>query len=67
MILKVVVEKGEDGWLIAHVPELRGCRSQGRTEEELRRNIAEAIAGILDAQQDRLDLQRQAEIQLVAA
>ena len=43
MQFKVVLEKGEDGWYTATVPALPGCISQGKTEEEAKRNIQEAI------------------------
>jgi predicted RNase H-like HicB family nuclease len=39
-------ESGSGFW--AEVPALRGCYSQGETLEELKRNIGEAIAGMLD-------------------
>jgi predicted RNase H-like HicB family nuclease len=41
--LKVVLEKGEDGFIVAHCPSLKGCWSQGKTEEEALKNIREAI------------------------
>ena len=40
---KVVVEKDEDGWLVADVPKLQGCHTQAKTLKSLRKNIAEAI------------------------
>jgi predicted RNase H-like HicB family nuclease len=43
MELKVVLEQGEDGFIVAHCPSLRSCWSQGRTREEALRNIREAI------------------------
>jgi predicted RNase H-like HicB family nuclease len=42
MKLKIVLEKGEDGFIVAHCA-LKGCWSQGRSEEEALRNIEEAI------------------------
>jgi len=41
----------EDGWIVAQVPELPGCISQGKTEAEALTNIREAIAGWLWAEQ----------------
>jgi len=41
--LKIVLEKGLDGYITAYCPSLRGCVSQGRTEEEAIANIKEAI------------------------
>ena len=43
MRLKIVLEKGEDGYVVASVPSLPGCHSQGKTEKEAIRNIKEAI------------------------
>ena len=43
MILKVVIEPGEDGFIVAHCPALKSCWSQGKTREEALRNIREAI------------------------
>ncbi len=39
----VVLEKGEDGFVVAHCPALPGCWSQGQTRAEALRNIREAI------------------------
>ncbi len=39
----VVLEKGEDGFVIAHCPALPGCWSQGKTRSEAVANIREAI------------------------
>jgi predicted RNase H-like HicB family nuclease len=43
MDFRIFLEKDEDGWYIATVPALPGCISQGKTEEDAKRNIAEAI------------------------
>ncbi len=43
MKLKVVLEKQEEGGYTVYVPSLRGCVSQGETEEEALKNIKEAI------------------------
>ena len=43
MNIKVIVERGEDGYFVAHVPSLKGCWSQGKTKEEALHNIREAI------------------------
>jgi predicted RNase H-like HicB family nuclease len=41
--IKVIVEPGEDGYVVAHVPYLKSCWSQGKTKEEALQNIREAI------------------------
>lgn len=43
MKLKVILEKGEDGYFVVHCPSLKSCWSQGKTEEEALKNIQEAI------------------------
>jgi len=39
----VIVERDEDGYYVGEVPQLRGCYAQGRTLDELMRNIREVI------------------------
>lgn len=39
----VVFERGDDGWWLASVPSVPGCLTQGRTIEEARRNIRDAL------------------------
>jgi predicted RNase H-like HicB family nuclease len=39
----VLIEQGEDGFLIGEVAELPGCRTQGKTQEEVLSRIKEAI------------------------
>jgi len=43
----VVVHEDPDGGFWGEVPALPGCYSQGETLDELKRNIGEAIAGVL--------------------
>ena len=40
----VILEHDPSGMLVAHVPALRGCVSQGRNKREAIRNVKEAIA-----------------------
>ena len=40
----VVIEKAEDGFYVAEVPDLKGCYTQGKTMEEVMKNIKEVIA-----------------------
>ncbi len=49
-----IIEQAE-GWYIAYCPEIPGANGQGRTKEECRGNLLEAIALILeDRRQDAL-------------
>lgn len=43
----VLLEQGEDGYIVAECPSLPGCISQGKTREEALENIKDAIQGIL--------------------
>ncbi len=43
MEFKIAIEQDEDGWYIVTVPALPGCVSQGKTDEEAKKKIAEAI------------------------
>lgn len=40
----VIVEQGEDGYLISDVVELPGCHTQARTYDELLKRTKEVIA-----------------------
>ena len=44
----ILIEQDEDGFFVAEVPALPGCLSQGKTEDEARSNIKEAIKGWLE-------------------
>lgn len=49
-----IIEQDDD-WYIAYCPEIPGANGQGRTIEECRTNLAEAIALILeDRREDAL-------------
>lgn len=49
-----IIERDGD-WFIAYCPEIPGANGQGRTREECRESLAEAIALILeDRRQDAL-------------
>jgi len=44
----VVLTKGESGWIVVKVPELRGLNTQGRTEDEAIKNAIVAIELMLE-------------------
>jgi len=48
MKIKIILEKGEDGYIVVHCPSLKGCWSQGKTQKEALENIKEAIALYLE-------------------
>jgi len=40
----IVIEKDEDGFYVGEAPQLKACYSQGRTLDELMKNMQEVIA-----------------------
>ncbi|HET7088958.1 MAG TPA: type II toxin-antitoxin system HicB family antitoxin [Anaerolineae bacterium] len=46
----VLIERDEDGTFVGEVPQLRGCYSQGKTLDELMKNIQEVIELCLEEQ-----------------
>ncbi len=49
MKLKIVLEQGIDGYIVAYCPALKGCVTQGRTEQDAIENLKEAIELYLEA------------------
>ena len=44
MTRRVILLPGEDGYVVAEVPSLPGCISQGKSREEALENVREAIS-----------------------
>jgi len=53
MLFHVTLGKAEDGWVVAEVPALPGCVSQGKDEKEALENIKEAITAWLWAEDQK--------------
>ncbi len=64
MRYKVVLSQNEDGYTVK-CPGLRGCWSQGATEEEALANIRSAIAEYLAAVDDLTAGQEVREVEVV--
>jgi len=45
--LTIVYEEGEDGWIIASIPQVPGVLTQGRSREEARENVVDALRLLL--------------------
>ena len=41
--LTVIYEQGDDGWVLARIREVPAAISQGRTREEARENVIDAL------------------------
>lgn len=50
MKFAVVVEKDEQGYYVASVPELPGCHTQAKTLDKLMVRVKEAIEAYLEAE-----------------
>ena len=66
MNLKIILEQGKDGYIVAHCPSLKGCWSQGKTEEEAIKNIKEAIELYLEPEPAQIKPSKQRKILEVA-
>ena len=49
----VVIHEDPEGGFWAEVPALPGCYSQGETIDELKANVREAIAGVLEVMREQ--------------
>ena len=49
----IIIEKGEDGYLISEVVELPGCHTQAKTLNELLNRTKEAISLYLKSTKDK--------------
>ena len=52
---RVIIEKDEDGILVARVSDLPGCATEGKTKPVLMKNVKEAIQAYLEALKERGD------------
>jgi len=55
MKYRIYIEQDEDGMFVVSCPSLPGCVSQGRTRDEARANIREAISLYLDSLREHGD------------
>jgi len=46
----VIIEKDEDGYFVADVPELEGCHTQAKSLDQLMKRIHEVVALCLEAE-----------------
>jgi predicted RNase H-like HicB family nuclease len=66
--LTIVYEPGEDGWIVVSIPEVPGVLSQGRTREEARENVIDALALMLSPEPtDASDEREREALQLTIA
>lgn len=51
--LTIRFEDAGDGWIMASIPEVPGAISQGRTREEARENVIDALQTVLTPDEER--------------
>lgn len=56
MKFNMIIEQGEDGYLISEVVELPGCHTQAKTMDELIKRTKEAISLYLKCQKEPLKI-----------
>lgn len=52
--LSIVYEDGGEGWIVASIPQVPGTRSQGRTRDEARANVIDALKVMLAGDDESL-------------
>ena len=52
MKFTAVIEKGENGWFVGQVEEMPAAISQGKTIEELKENLLDAMRLLLDTNKE---------------
>ena len=50
--LTIIYEQGADGWWLATIPEVPGAFSQGRTKDEARENVLDALSELMEARRE---------------
>ena len=61
----VIIEKDEDDYYVGYVPSIRGCHTQGRTLDELIKNIKEAIELCLEVENKNIEPEKFVGVQNV--
>ena len=64
-IFTVVIEKDEDGYFVGYVPSIKGCHTQGKTLDELMKNIKEAIELCLEVENKNIGPEKFVGVQTV--
>lgn len=65
-IFSIVVEKDEEGYFVASVPELPGCNTQAKTLDKLMERVKEAIDLCLEVKGEEAAKTKFVGVQLVS-
>ncbi|MCH7514081.1 MAG: type II toxin-antitoxin system HicB family antitoxin [Bacteroidetes bacterium] len=55
MKLTAIIEQSEDGWYVGQIEEIPSAISQGKTIEELKANLIEALELIMEANREETE------------
>ncbi len=55
MKLTAIIEKSEDGWYVGQVEEIPAALSQGRTIEELKINLIDAVKLLMETNRELVE------------
>jgi predicted RNase H-like HicB family nuclease len=55
MDLTILVEKGEDGFYVGQIQEYPPVMSQGKTLDELKENLKDALTLFLEVQKEQIE------------
>lgn len=50
--MTIIYEPGASGWFVATIPEIPGAFSQGKTREEARENVLDALHELMTARRE---------------
>jgi predicted RNase H-like HicB family nuclease len=50
--LTIIYERTPDGWWVATIPEIPGAFSQGKSKEEARENVLDAMSELMTARKE---------------
>lgn len=62
----IIIERDEDGWLVASVPGLPGCHTQARTMDQLLKRTREAVELCLEVMGTRVAANEFVGVQRIA-
>jgi predicted RNase H-like HicB family nuclease len=57
MKFTVLIEKSTDGWYVGQIEEVPAALSQGRTIEECKANVLDALIEVFDSNRELLELE----------
>lgn len=60
--LTILFDEGDDGWIVASIPAVPGVLSQGRTRQEARDNVLDALALMLSPEPVEAGDEREREL-----